>query len=96
MSSYNGLVGVTCLSILQISLEEYLASPTSENLVALGDNRAQLIVDSLKGSSPGVNTDTHDRNMPMAVAEMYVKVASVYMDDCDTTVKQAVETTIGT
>lgn len=55
-----------------------------------------MIVDSLQGSSPGVNTDTQqDRNMSMVVAAMYVKVASVYVDDCDTTVKQAVESTIG-
>ena len=75
--------------LIQISLEEYLATPTGENLVALGNERAKLIVDSLARGSPDDPPSVED------VAALYTKVTSSYVDQSNNTVKQAVETTSG-
>lgn len=85
----------------QISLEEYLNTPSAENLLALGDNRAQVIVESLARNSP---TDSQDadpnttyRGMASAfkVARLYTTVTACHVDGCDAHVKSAVEQTVG-
>ena len=70
-------------------LEDFLTTPTGENLVSLGNDRAQLIINSLDRGSP-------DRPCPIDdFAALYAKVASSYVDDCDAAVKEAVECTVG-
>lgn len=70
-------------------LEEFLAAPTGQNLLSLGEDRAQLITNSLDRGSP-------DSPPPIQqAAALYSKITASYVDQCDATVKEAVETTLG-
>ena len=70
--------------------------PSGENLVALGDHRAQLILDTLTRSTPTPTLTESDPSLPATeVAAMYVKVTSCYVDGCSDDVKTAVESTAG-
>ncbi len=70
-------------------MEDFLTTPTGENLVSLGNDRAQLIINSLDRGSPDSPCPIED------FAALYAKVASSYVDDCDAAVKEAVESTVG-
>ena len=82
----------------QISLEEYLNAPSAKNLLALGANRAQVLVESLARNSP---TDSQDattyRGVASAfkVARLYTTVTACHIDGCDAHVKSVVEQTVG-
>lgn len=64
-------------------------TPSGDNLISLGLNRAQLIINSLDRVTPDSPPQVED------VALLYTKVSSSYVEDCPDTVKQAVETTLG-
>ena len=85
----------------QISLEEYLNAPSAENLLALGANRAQIIVESLERNSltdsQDADTTITHRGMASAfkVAGLYTKVTACHIDGCGANVESAVEQTVG-
>lgn len=76
-----------------ISIEEYLSDPSAENLLALGDDRAQILVDSLAPDSPSDSKGGVDSLFK--VASLYTTVTACHVDGCGPQVKSAVEQTVG-
>lgn len=84
----------------QITLEDFLTDPNGENLVALGEDRNQIILNSLAGSFPTGEDEAVDLERRTAMAAdtvaMFVKVTRNYHDYLQIThIRGIIEQTIG-